>query len=34
VDLTSTWDPAARTYTLKGTFCNHTVDLTRTWTAG
>ncbi len=34
VDLTSTWDPAARTYTLEGTFCNHTVALTRIWSAG
>lgn len=32
VDLTSTWDPATRTYTLKGTFCNQTIDVTRTWT--
>jgi hypothetical protein len=34
VDLTQTWDPATRTYTLKGTFCNQTVDITRTWTEG
>ena len=32
VDLTQTWDPATHTYTLKGTFCNQTIDLTRTWT--
>ena len=32
VDLTQTWDPATRTYTLKGTFCNRTIDLTQTWT--
>lgn len=32
VDLAQTWDPATRTYTLKGTFCNRTVDLTQTWT--
>ncbi|HEX5724627.1 MAG TPA: hypothetical protein VFX98_04130 [Longimicrobiaceae bacterium] len=30
VDLTSTWDPATRTHTVKGTFCNHTVDVTHT----
>jgi hypothetical protein len=30
VDLTSTFTPATRTHTLKGTFCNHTVDVTRT----
>ncbi|HEX8694570.1 MAG TPA: hypothetical protein VF746_19255 [Longimicrobium sp.] len=32
IDLVSTWDPATHTYTLKGTFCNQTVDVTRTWT--
>ena len=32
VDLTATWNPATHTYTLKGTFCNHTVDITRTHT--
>jgi hypothetical protein len=32
VDLTQTFDPATRTFTLKGTFCGQTVDLTRTWT--
>lgn len=32
IDLVSTWDPATRTYTLKGTFCNQTIDVTRTWT--
>lgn len=31
VDLTATWDPATRTHTLQGTFCNQTIDLTRTW---
>lgn len=31
IDLTSTWDPATKTFTLKGTFCNRTVDITRTW---
>jgi hypothetical protein len=32
VDLAHTFDPATRTHTLKGTFCNRTIDLTRTWT--
>lgn len=32
VDLTSTWDPATRTHTVKGTFCNQTIDVTRTHT--
>lgn len=30
VDLTSTWNPAMRTYTLNGTFCGRTVAVTRT----
>ena len=30
VDLTSTWNPATNTHTLKGTFCNQTIDVTRT----
>ncbi len=30
VDLTSTWNPAMRTYTLNGTFCGRTVSVTRT----
>lgn len=34
VDLTATWTPATRTYTLTGTFCNRTVSVTRTRTAG
>lgn len=34
VDLTSTWTPATRTHTVKGTFCNQTVDITRTRTGG
>ncbi len=32
VDLTATWTPATRTYTLNGTFCNQTVSVTRTRT--
>jgi hypothetical protein len=32
VDLTATFTPATRTYTLNGTFCNHTVSVTRTHT--
>lgn len=32
VDLTATWTPATRTYTLNGTFCNRTVSVTRTRT--
>lgn len=32
VDLTATFTPATRTYTLNGTFCNHTVNVTRTHT--
>ena len=30
VDLTATFTPATRTYTLNGTFCNQTVSVTRT----
>jgi hypothetical protein len=30
VDLTSTWDPVAHSVHIQGTFCNHTVDVTRT----
>lgn len=33
VDLTATWTPATRTYTLQGTFCGRTIDVTRTRTA-
>jgi hypothetical protein len=33
VDLTATWTPATRTYTLAGTFCGRTVNVTRTRTA-
>ena len=29
VDLTATWNPATHTYTLQGTFCNRTIDVTR-----
>lgn len=32
VDITRTFDPATRTETVKGTFCNHSVDVTRTHT--
>ena len=32
VDLTATFTPATHTYTLNGTFCNHTVNVTRTHT--
>ncbi|HEX6367606.1 MAG TPA: hypothetical protein VF006_01660 [Longimicrobium sp.] len=32
VDLTATFTPATRTYTLNGTFCNRTVSVTRTHT--
>lgn len=32
VDLTATFTPATRTYTLNGTFCNRTVSVTRTRT--
>jgi hypothetical protein len=32
VDLTATWTPATRTYTLNGTFCDRTVTVTRTRT--
>jgi hypothetical protein len=30
VDLTSSYDPATRTATVSGTFCGHTVDVSRT----
>jgi len=32
VDVTATWDPATHTLRVQGTFCNRTVDVTRTWT--
>jgi hypothetical protein len=32
VDLTATWTPATRTYTLQGTFCDRAVHVTRTRT--
>jgi len=32
VDLAATWTPATRTYTLQGTFCDRTVNVTRTRT--
>jgi hypothetical protein len=32
VDVTHTWDPATKTLHVTGTFCNQTLDLTRTWT--
>lgn len=32
VDLTATFTPSTRTYTLNGTFCGHTVSVTRTHT--
>lgn len=32
VDVTATWTPATHTLQVKGTFCNQTVDVTRTWT--
>lgn len=33
VDLTATWTPATRTYTLEGTFCDRTISVTRTRTS-
>jgi len=30
VDLTSSFDPATHTVTVSGTFCGHTVNVTRT----
>jgi hypothetical protein len=33
VDLTATWDPATHTAHVQGTFCNRTVDVTRTRSA-
>lgn len=32
VDITSEWDPATKTHTVAGTFCNRTVNVTRTRT--
>ena len=32
VDVTATWDPATHTLHVQGTFCNQTVNVTRTWT--
>ncbi|HEU0302079.1 MAG TPA: hypothetical protein VFR37_21670 [Longimicrobium sp.] len=32
VDLTATFNPTTRTYTLNGTFCNRTISVTRTHT--
>lgn len=32
VDITSEWDPATRTHKVNGTFCNRTVNVTRTRT--
>ena len=32
VNVTATWDPATHTLHVAGTFCNRTVDVTRTWT--
>jgi hypothetical protein len=34
VDVTHTWDPAAKTLKVSGTVCNQTIDITRTWTQG
>ena len=34
VDVTHTWDPATHTLHVAGTFCNQTIDVTRTWTQG
>jgi hypothetical protein len=31
VNVTHTWDPATHTLHIQGTFCNQTVDITRTW---
>ena len=33
VDITRTFDPSTKTLTIKGTFCGHTVDITKTKTA-
>ena len=32
VNVTATWTPATHTLHVSGTFCNQTVDVTRTWT--
>ncbi|HEV7589600.1 MAG TPA: hypothetical protein VGO40_15905 [Longimicrobium sp.] len=32
VNVTATWTPATHTLHVTGTFCNQTVDVTRTWT--
>jgi hypothetical protein len=32
VNVTATWTPATHTLHVAGTFCNKTVDVTRTWT--
>lgn len=32
INLTHTWDPAAKTLHISGQMCNQTVDITRTWT--
>jgi len=32
VNVTATWTPATHTLHVAGTFCNQTVDVTRTWT--
>lgn len=33
VDITRTFDPSTKTLTIKGSFCGHTVDVTKTKTA-
>ena len=32
VDVTATWTPSTHTLHVVGTFCNQTIDVTRTWT--
>jgi len=32
VNVTATWTPATHTLHVAGTFCNQTIDVTRTWT--
>jgi hypothetical protein len=32
VNVTATWTPATKTFHVAGTFCNKTIDVTRTWT--
>jgi len=32
VNVTATWTPATHTLHVSGTFCNQTIDVTRTWT--